>query len=307
MIKPTLVIMAAGKGSRYGGPKQIDPVGPNNEIIMEYSIYDAIKAGFGRVVFVINKEMEEIFEKVIVERIAKYVDTAYAFQEIANIPINFEVPPERIKPWGTGHAVLCCKGIVNTPFAVINADDFYGPTAFKEIQKFLLGAKDTKLSHQYAMVGFAIENTLSVNGTVARGICRVDDEDNLQDIFERTMIKKFKDFAKYLQEDREWINIPKDSIVSMNIWGFTPSIFPELEAGFQSFLVQNKANILKSEYLLPGVVDNLIKEERAKVKVLTTKEQWYGVTYKEDKPIVKEAIKKLIASGVYPEKLWDVK
>ncbi|QAT39932.1 sugar phosphate nucleotidyltransferase [Clostridium sp. JN-9] len=304
MVKPTLVIMAAGMGSRYGGLKQIDPVGPNGEIIMDYSIYDAIKAGFGKVVFIIKKEIEDTFRETIGNRISKIIDTDYVYQEVNKVPSNFKVPQGRIKPWGTAHAVLCCKDVVNTPFAVINADDFYGSTSFEEIGRFLSQVKDDKEFYNYAMVGFKLENTLTEHGSVARGICNVDDENYLINITERTQIKKFEDAAKYTEDGEDWIDIPKGSTVSMNTWGFTPSIFEELEKGFTKFLEDDKEDILKAEYFLPSVVDNLIAEGRAKVKVITSREQWHGVTYKEDKPHVNKAINDLINNGVYPEKLW---
>jgi dTDP-glucose pyrophosphorylase len=304
MIKPALVIMAAGMGSRYGGLKQIEPVGPKGEIIMDYSIYDALKAGFGRIVFVIKKEIEAVFKEVIGDKVSKIINTAYIYQEMVNVPDDFKVPEERTKPWGTGHAVLCCKEIVDTPFAVINADDFYGADTFQKLFDFLTCEESIKECYEYAMVAFMLENTLTENGTVARGVCSVDKDNYLEDIFERTKIKNFGDSIKYTEDDNNWIDIPKGSIVSMNAWAFKTSVFKELEAGFSEFLEQNKENILKAEYFLPSEVDKLIKEGRAKVKVLTSKEQWYGVTYKEDKPFVKEAIRKLISSGAYPEKLW---
>lgn len=308
MIKPTLVIMAAGMGSRYGGLKQIEPVGPNGEIIMDYSIYDALKANFGKVVFIIKKEIEEAFKQTIGDRISSIIDTAYVYQEVAAyIPSNYCVPEGRVKPWGTAHAVLCCKDVVDAPFAVINADDFYGSTSFQEIGKYLSEVKDSEDFYNYAMIGFQLENTLTEHGTVARGVCTVDYYNYLVDITERTKIKKFGNEAKYTEDGENWIGIPKESTVSMNTWGFTPSIFKELEAGFMKFLEENEANILKAEYFIPSVVDSLIKEGKAKVKVLKSKEQWYGVTYKEDKPMVHEAINKLIKSGIYPEKLWGSK
>lgn len=308
MIKPTLVIMAAGMGSRYGGLKQIEPVGPNGEIIMDYSIYDALKANFGKVVFIIKKEIEEAFKQTIGDRISSIIDTVYVYQEVeAYMPSNYSAPEGRVKPWGTAHAVLCCKDVVDTPFAVINADDFYGSTSFQEIGKYLSEVKDSEDFYNYAMIGFQLENTLTEHGTVARGVCTVDSYNYLVDITERTKIKKFEEEAKFTEDGESWISIPKESTVSMNTWGFTPSIFKELEAGFMKFLEKNKANILKAEYFIPSVVDSLIKEEKAKVKVLKSKEQWYGVTYKEDKPMVHEAINKLIKSGIYPEKLWGNK
>lgn len=303
MQKPELVVMAAGLGSRYGGLKQIDPVGPNGEIIIDYSIYDALKASFGKIVFIIKKDIENEFKNVIGNRIGKLVDVDYVYQELTKIPAGLNLPISRTKPWGTGHAVLCCRDIVKAPFAVINADDFYGGTTFYEMSNFLRGIDTADKIHEYAMVGFVLEKTLTANGTVARGVCRVNKEGYLIDINERTKIKKFGDTAKYTEDDKHWINMQKNSIVSMNMWGFTPSIFNELEEGFNKFLNQNKEGLIKAEYYLPSVVDELTKQKRGKVKVLSSNEQWYGVTYKEDKPIIKKAIEELIVSGVYPRRL----
>lgn len=305
MIKPTLVVMAAGMGSRYGGLKQIDPIGPNGEIIIDYSIYDAIKAGFGKVVFIIKKENEEIFRESIGKRAEKLIDTAYVYQRIDDLPTGFGVPHERVKPWGTGHAVMSCRNIVDTPFAVINADDFYGRTSFQVLHDYLVSASDCDGMYQYCMVGFILENTLTEHGHVARGVCTVDSEGYLIDINERTKIKKFGKVTKYTEDDENWVVIPEGSIVSMNTWGFTPSFFKELEARFPQFLESNKDNLLKAEYFLPSVVDSLITEKKAKVKVLPSNERWYGVTYREDKPVVKQAISTLIQQGIYPEKLWE--
>lgn len=305
MIKPTLVVMAAGMGSRYGGLKQIDPVGPNGEIIIDYSIYDALKAGFGKVVFIIKEEMKEEFHEIIGKRIEKLVDTAYAFQKTDNVPEGYEVPVERVKPWGTAHAVMCCRDVVDAPFAVINADDFYGQSTFKLIHDYLVNAEDCEGFYQYSMVGFILENTLTDHGHVARGVCTVDDLGNLKGIQERTKIQKFGDSSKYTEDGETWIEIPSGSMVSMNTWGFTPSIFKEIEGKFPKFLEDNKDNLLKAEYFLPTVVDSLITQNKAKVKVLTSTEQWYGVTYKEDKPRVKEAINALIEKGIYSENLWE--
>jgi dTDP-glucose pyrophosphorylase len=304
MKKPTLVVMAAGMGSRYGGLKQIDPVGPNGELIIDFSIYDAIKANFGKVVFIIKREIEENFKKIIGSRVSKYIETAYVYQELGNLPYGFELPKDRVKPWGTGHAVLSCKDIIDTPFTVINADDFYGPTSFEKISKFLSEYNDSERSYKYAMIGFKIENTLTENGTVARGVCTIDQNNNLIDIKERTKIRTFEGIAQFTEDGETWMDIPSGTTVSMNTWGFTPTIFKELEARFPKFLEDNKENILKAEYYLPTVVDELIKEGKATVKVLTSNEQWYGVTYKEDKLHVHNAINKLIKSGFYPEKLW---
>jgi len=304
MVKPTLVVMAAGMGSRYGGLKQIDPVGPSGEIIIDYSIYDALKAGFGKVVFIIKEEMMEDFYNIIGRRVEKLVETAYVFQKVEDIPLGCKVTVERIKPWGTAHAVMCCRDEITTPFLVINADDFYGASTFKIIQKYLLNTKDSESFYEYSMAGFILKNTLTEHGCVARGVCCVDELGYLTSIKERTQIKKFKDTAKYTEDGKVWTEIPVTSIVSMNTWGFTPSIFKELEVNFYKFLESNKDNLLKAEYFLPTVVDTLINEKKAKVKVLTSKEQWYGVTYKEDKPLVKEAINRLIEKGNYPIKLW---
>lgn len=302
--KTTLVIMAAGMGSRYGGLKQIDPVGPNGEIIMEYSIYDAIQAGFSKVVFIIKEEIEETFREVIGKKIEGLIEVEYVYQRIDNLPAGFSVPEGRVKPWGTGHAVLSAKDAVNGPFAVINADDFYGATTYKLLNNFLTLSNDTQDKYKYCMVGFIVENTLTENGHVARGVCNVDKAGNLIDIHERTKIVKFGDETKYTEDDQNWVLIPKGSVVSMNTWGFNPSIFKELEEGFSPFLENNKNNILKAEYFLPTVVDNLIKAEKADVKVLSTTDKWYGVTYQEDKPVVKKSIGDLVAAGQYPQKLW---
>jgi len=305
MIKPTLVIMAAGIGSRYGGLKQIDSVGPNGEIIMDYSIYDAVKAGFGKVVFVIKKDMEEAFREKIGNRIDRIVETAYVFQEIHDVVPGFQVPKERVKPWGTAHAVLSCRRVVDTSFAVINADDFYGASTFKMLYDYLVNIREQEEQYQYCMVGFVLENTLTENGHVARGVCSVDENGYLKEIRERTKIMKFGNMVKYTENDEHWIPIPEGSIVSMNSWGFTPSLFYELEVRFSKFLEDNKENLLKAEYFLPSVIGRLIKEGKARVKVLKSPERWYGVTYREDKPMVKQALKELIQQGLYPERLWE--
>jgi len=302
--KTTLVIMAAGMGSRYGGLKQIEPVGPNGEIIMEYSIYDAIKAGFSKVVFIIKKEIEETFRGVIGKKIEGLVDVEYVYQRIEDVPLGFSVSKERSKPWGTGHAVLSAKDAVKTPFAVINADDFYGANTYKLLNNFLTSNEDAEDNYKYCMVGFVLENTLTENGHVARGICNVDKAGNLIDIHERTKIMKFGDEAKYTEDEKNWVVIPKSSIVSMNTWGFNQSIFKELEEGFVVFLKKSKENILKTEYYLPSVVDNLIKAGNTNVKVLSTTDKWYGVTYKEDKPIVKKSIADMVLTKKYPQLLW---
>lgn len=305
MNKTTLVIMAAGMGSRYGGLKQIDPVGPNGEIIMEYSIYDAIRAGFSKVVFIIKKEIEETFREVIGKKIEGLVDVEYVYQRIDNIPKGFSVPDGRMKPWGTGHAVLSAKNAVKTPFAVINADDFYGAATYMLLNDFLTKNNDTHSKYKYCMAGFIIENTLTENGHVARGVCNVNSQGYLIDIHERTKIVKFGDETKYTEDDKSWVTIPKGSIVSMNTWGFSQSIFNELEERFPIFLEKNKDNILKAEYFLPTVVDDLIKAGKAEITVLSTTDKWYGVTYQEDKPVVKKSIGEMVINNKYPASLWN--
>lgn len=305
MLKPTLVVMAAGLGSRYGGLKQIEPVGPNGEIIIDYSIYDALKAGFGRVVFIIKKDIETAFREKIGRRVEHLIDTDYVFQDIRNIPVGFDVPEERNKPWGTAHAVMSCRKAVSTPFAVINADDFYGASTFRLLCGYLTGLQDTSNSYEYCMTGFKLENTLTEHGCVARGLCKVSADGYLMEIRERTKIKLFNDKVKYSEDGESWIEIPAGSTVSMNTWGFTQSLFEELESRFPQFLQQSRDNMLKAEYFLPSVVDSLISENKARVKVLPSHEQWYGVTYQEDKPVVKQAIDALIRQGAYPEKLWE--
>lgn len=299
--------MAAGMGSRYGGLKQIDPVGPNGEIIMDYSIYDAVKAGFGKVVFIIKEENEETFRTAIGNRVDKIVDTAYVFQKLDMLPAGYSVPEGRVKPWGTAHAVLCCCNVIDTSFAVINADDFYGYSSFEVLYDFLKDTEDCDGKYKYSMAGFILENTLTENGHVARGICTVNENGYLKDIHERTKIQKFRDGTKYTEDGESWISISEGSIVSMNIWGFTKSLFKELEEMFPKFLDESRDNILKAEYFLPSVIDKLIKDEKATIKVLPSKERWYGVTYKEDKPVVKQAIADLIKQGAYPENLWEGK
>lgn len=299
--------MAAGMGSRYGGLKQIDPIDEYGNIIMDFSIYDAIRAGFRKVVFIIKKENEESFRAAIGDRIAKQIETAYVFQDLNNIPEGFKVPEDRVKPWGTGHAVLSCIGTVDGPFAVINADDYYGSKAFKLAYDFLANAKEDDGQYQYMMVGYQLEKTLTENGHVARGVCVTDEDSHLIKINERTRIEKRGDETAYTEDDgATWTVIPQGSTVSMNMWGFSESILEELHARFRAFLEENlEKNPLKCEYFLPFVVDELLGEGRATVKVLTTDDRWYGVTYKEDKPQVVAAIRALKDQGLYPQKLWE--
>lgn len=305
MTDPTLAVMAAGIGTRYGGLKQIDPVGLNGEIILEYSIYDALKAGFRQVVFIIRQDMEAAFRARVGRATEKRMDTVYVFQDLGNVPEGFIVPADRKKPWGTGHAVLSCKDAVYTPFAVINADDYYGATAFQALADYLRQAQDRDGVYEYGMVGYALGNTLSAHGHVARGVCQVTPDGFLIDVRERTHIERFPDGIQYTENGADWVRLPSDSSVSLNTWGFTPSIFEELEARFALFLQRNIASLSKAEYFLPDVVGDLVKEGKARVKVLPTKEKWYGVTYQEDRPHVQAAIREMIRQGIYPEKLWE--
>lgn len=305
MKQTTLVIMAAGMGSRFGGGiKQLEPMGPNGEIIMDYSIYDAIEAGFNKVVFVTRKDLLETFKEVIGNRIEKVIPVEYAFQEIEDVPEGFEVPAGRTKPWGTGQAILACKGIVTDPFLVINADDYYGKTAFKLIHDYLVSDHKSDKKYDFCMAGFILGNTLSDNGAVTRGICVVDENEHLIGVNETSGIVKTADGAAYDDANGNQVACDPKSHVSMNMWGFTPDFLDELESGFKEFLSNIKEGDIKAEYLLPTIVDQLIKSNQANVSVLETKDKWFGVTYKEDKPVVVQSIKKLIEEGKYPEKLY---
>lgn len=306
MKKPVLVIMAAGMGSRYGGLKQIDPIDPQGHIIMDFSIYDAVKAGFEKVIFIIKKETEQDFKKKIGNRLGQYVQVEYVYQDIENLPEGFAVPEGRIKPWGTAHAVLSCINVVDGPFAVINADDYYGQQAFKLIYDYLVSQRDTD-KYQYTMVGYMLGNTLTENGHVARGVCEINKNGKLTKITERVHIEKREDGPAYTEDDgATWSSLPDDTVVSMNMWGFTESMLSEIRDRFAAFLRENLSkNPLKCEYFLPFVVDELIKEHKAEVTVLKSKDRWYGVTYKEDKPVVVKAIRNLKERGLYPQKLWE--
>lgn len=301
MSKATLVVMAAGIGSRFGGGiKQLEPVGPNGEIIMDYSIKDAMAAGFDKVVFVIRKDLEKDFKEIIGNRIEKQVEVAYAFQELDDIPEAFkETFKERTKPWGTGQAILCCKDVVKEPFLVINADDYYGKEAYKEAYNELTSGQiiqNGKL--QVSMVGFVLKNTLSENGGVTRGVCKVGQDQMLEKIVETHNIVKDGDKAKVITEGGEkYIDV--DSPVSMNMWGLQPDFFEVLETGFTEFLKKLNSSDLKTEYLLPTIIGGLLEEDKVEVKVLKSQDKWFGVTYKEDKESVVQAIKGLIARGEY--------
>ena len=305
MKKPVLVIMAAGMGSRYGGLKQIDPVDEQGHIIMDFSIFDAKRAGFEKVVFIIKKENEKDFREVIGKRMAKHMEVAYVFQDLHNLPEGFSVPEGRVKPWGTAHAVLSAIDEIDGPFAVINADDYYGRHAFQTIYDYLSTHEDDD-KYRYTMVGYELQNTVTDNGHVARGICQVSADGKLEGIQERTRIEKREGKIAFTEDDGEtWTYVPGETLVSMNMWGFTRSILEEIQKGFPAFLEKGLAeNTMKCEYFLPTVVDNLEKAGRAEVSVLFSKDKWFGVTYKEDKPVVVEAIRKMKEDGLYPEKLW---
>ena len=310
-MKTALVIMAAGIGSRFGGGiKQLEPVGLHGEIIMDYSIHDAIEAGFNKVVFIIRHDLEEVFREVIGNRIEKIcaahnVEVAYAFQEKENVPAGVTVPAERKKPWGTGQAILSCKGIVDCPFIVINADDYYGKEGFRKVHDELVANADPSA---YCMAGFVIKNTLSDNGAVTRGICRMDEHGMLTDVDETSNIVKVPaaDGSAAFGVEADGVKIDPESLVSMNMWGLKPEILELLEEGFAEFFrVTPEDKLLKAEYLLPMFIDELIKAGKASVKVLSTADKWFGVTYKEDKPVVVESFKKLIEAGVYKEELFS--
>lgn len=306
MNKPVLVIMAAGMGSRYGGLKQIDPVDAEGHIIMDFSIYDAKRAGFEKVVFIIKKENEKDFRDAVGRRVEKVMKTAYVFQELENIPDGFEIPEGRVKPWGTAHAVLSALDEIDGPFAVINADDYYGPHAFQTIYDYLTTHEDDD-KFRYTMVGYRLKNTVTDNGYVARGICTLDENKELVSVTERTRIEKRNGGIEYSEDDgKTWVPIDGETLVSMNMWGFTKSILDEIKNGFPEFLQKGLVeNPMKCEYFLPAVVSSLLAENRAAVRVLESEDKWYGVTYKEDKPVVVTAIQSLKDDGLYPSKLWD--
>ena len=304
MSKVTLVVMAAGIGSRFGGGiKQLEAVGPNGEIIMDYSIHDALEAGFNKVVFVIRKDLDKDFKEIIGRRMEKLVEVEYAYQELNDIPERFQKKTEgRKKPWGTGQAILCCKDVVDEPFLVINADDYYGKEAYTEAYAYLTGRKDDN-AYEACMVGFVLKNTLSDNGGVTRGVCKVDEHRMLSEIIETSNIVKTAEGAAVQTEDGA-VPIDVESEVSMNMWGLSPAFFDVLEKGFDVFLEKLDPENLKGEYLLPTIIGDLLKEGRMKVEVRKSHDEWFGVTYKEDKPDVVASIQKLIKDGVYPEKLF---
>ncbi|KGF38634.1 MAG: nucleotidyltransferase [Prevotella bivia] len=303
-MKPTLLLLAAGMGSRYGGLKQLDGLGPNGETIMDYSIYDAIQAGFGKIVFVIRKDFEEQFRTQVLSKYEGHIPTELVFQSIDNIPEGFSVPEGREKPWGTNHAVLMAKNVINEPFCVINCDDFYSRDCFKVIGNFLANLPEGA-KNQYAMVGFRVGNTLSENGTVSRGICTTNAEKHLVDVVERTKIERRDGKVQYIGDEGEWVVTDDNTPVSMNVWGFTPDYFEYSEAYFKEFL-SDKKNIenKKSEYFIPLMVNKLINDGTASVEVLDTTSSWFGVTYPEDRESVVTKIQLLVDESVYPSKLF---
>lgn len=299
-MKPTLFVLAAGMGSRYGGLKQIDGLGPSGETIMDYSVYDALRAGFGKVVFVIRKDFEEAFRKAVISKYADKVPCEVCFQSVDSVPEGCTYNPERTKPWGTNHAVLMAKGLINEPFAVINADDFYGRESFQVLADYLKSVEGT--TGKYCMVGYRVANTLSENGSVSRGVCATDENGYLTDVVERTKIEKVGDKIIYT-EDGVDTEISPNSPVSMNMWGFTPEYFEYVEKAFVEFL-QARGQELKSEFYIPTLVNDMIRSGEATCKVLDTTSKWFGVTYAEDRPQVVMKINNLVKEGVYPEKLF---
>ncbi len=305
MNKPVLVVMAAGMGSRYGGLKQLDPVGPHGALIIDYSIYDARRAGFETVIFVIKRELEAEFRTAIGDRLAPFMDVGYAFQEATDLPEGYAPPASRVKPWGTAQAALAARGLVDGPFAVINADDYYGPEGFKAIYDYLSAHPDGEV-YEYAMVGYQVKNTVTEHGHVARGVCAVDGEGYLSDITERTRIEQDGADARYTEDGGDtWTRLRGDTPVSMNLWGFTKSFLTEAWGRFPAFLDAALAeNPDKAEYFLPSVVSALIAEGKARVKVLTSGDKWYGVTYQADRPAVVASLRAMTDAGLYPERLW---
>lgn len=305
MKEPILVILAAGMGSRYGGLKQIDPVGPSGEVILDYSIFDARRAGFKRVLFLIKHEIEEDFRRVVGDHIAPHMEVMYAYQQLDMLPAGCTVPEGRVKPWGTGHAVMCCAGQIDAPFLVINSDDYYGVDAYRTAYEALCQLQDDDKA-RYFMVGYQLKNTLTENGSVSRGVCSMDDEGFLTTVTERTHIIATCDGPMYTEDGSTYHRLPEDTLVSMNMFGFTPSLLTEMETGFPVFHAKAlQDNPMKGEYFLPGVVNGMLDRDAATVKVLESRDRWYGVTYREDKPQVMAALKKMAEDGLYPTPLWQ--
>ena len=306
MSAPVLVVMAAGMGSRYGGLKQIDPVDEHGNIIIHYSLFDAYRAGFRTAVFVIKPELEETFKEVIGPKVPEKMEIKYVHQIMTDLPEGYTVPEGRTKPWGTAHAALAARKVVDGPFAIINADDYYGVGAFKTIYDYLCANPDSEGCYEYTMVGYLLKNTVTENGSVARGVCTTNEEGYLDNVVERTKIVKGENNPKFTEDDgATWTDLSNDTIVSMNMWGLTRSYLDEAEARFPAFLEETaKVNPLKGEYFLPSVVSQLLAEQKARVRVLSSEDKWYGVTYKEDKPVVVNALAEMRNSGVYPQNLW---
>ncbi|WP_300793769.1 nucleotidyltransferase [uncultured Bacteroides sp.] len=301
-MKPTLFVLAAGMGSRYGGLKQLDGLGPSGETIMDYSIFDAIRGGFGKIVFVIRKDFEDDFRKIVLSKYENHIPVEVVFQALDNLPAGYTCPEGRVKPWGTNHAVLMGKDVIKEPFAVINADDFYGRDSFAVLGKYLSELPEGS-KNDYCMVGFRIGNTLSESGSVARGVCSANAEGNLATVVERTEIMRVDGVVSYKDENGEWVGLDDNTPVSMNMWGFTPDYFKYSEDYFTEFLDANKEN-LKAEYFIPLMVNKLINEKTVNVKVLDTTSKWFGVTYAADRPSVVEKLQALVDAGEYPSKLF---
>lgn len=301
MTKPVLVVLAAGMGSRYGGMKQLDPVGPNGQIIIDYSIFDARRAGFETVIFIIRRENDAAFRAAIGDRLSHLMEVKYAYQELSDLPAPFTVPEGRTKPFGTGQAVLSARELIDGPFAVINADDYYGPEAFRVMYDYLSTHPDTD-KYQYCMVGYQLKNTVTQNGSVSRGVCVADPKGMLESVTERTKITQEGGVIHFTEDEgKSWTELPGDTPVSMGLWGFTSSFLPEAQNRFVSFLEENlDKNPLKCEYFLPSIVSSLIDEGKAQVRMLHSADKWYGVTYKEDKPEVVAAIARMTAEELYP-------
>lgn len=306
MNKPVLVIMAAGMGSRYGGLKQIDPIDDRGQMIIDYSVFDAKRAGFEKVVFIIKNEIEKEFKEVLGNRLSEFIEVEYVYQDVKSIPQGYSVPEDRVKPWGTGHAVWSCKDVVKGPFAVINADDYYGRDAFEKIYNYLSTTEDDHM-YRYTMVGYELHNTVTENGHVSRGVCVVDQDDYLEDITERTQIEIKEQGIAYTEDNGcTWLGMADDTIVSMNMWGFSVSMLEELEKKMVGFFEENLSkNPLKCEYFLPSVVSQLLEEKRATATVLKSADKWYGVTYKEDKNVIVAAMQQMVSNGTYPRVLWE--
>ena len=301
MKEPILVVLAAGMGSRYGGLKQIDPIGPNGEIILELSVYDALQAGFKKVVFIIKKEIEKDFKEAIGHKIRQFCEGVYVYQELDKLPAGCALPNGRKKPWGTSHALLCCRDVIDAPFAVINADDYYGKSAFVSLYDFLCHNDEER---SYAMVGYILENTVSLHGSVARGVCSYQNG-RLTNVRELKRIEVHGDAIEYTLDGEQWEPLAKDSLVSMNMWGFKETVLDRLEEGFLKFFAEDVlANPMGAEDLIPVEVGRMLRNEEIEVHMLSSRDKWYGVTYQEDKPVVKEGIRKLLEEGQYPQPLW---